>query len=302
MCEGVNIVFFAGGYPACPVGSIVHNGAMTAAVDLGADVDCIFSDWDPDKLMRQFRDAIAANPDGIAVMGLPEDDAIEVLIDEARAQGIIVTSQSMALSAAEAKYRDAGFGFVGPESYGSGYALAQEAIARSHLGPGDRAMVWGMLSIPSFGPRTQGVLDGLEEAGLVVDYIEIDAATDADYDAGTPVFTEYASSHPDVKLVCTDHEGLTGSLETYLKAAGKDPDDVYAIGFNLTPATVEAIREGWVDLVLDQQPFLQGYLPIMQICLTAKYRFAGLHIDTGAGFVHAANVEDLAPLVAQQIR
>jgi simple sugar transport system substrate-binding protein len=302
MCEGIQIVFFAGGYPACPFGSIVHNGAVTAAADLGADVDCTFSDWDPEKLVRQFREAIAANPDGIAVMGLPEDDAIEALIDEARAKGIIVTSQTMALSAAEEKYREAGFGYVGPESYESGYALAQEAIERSQLGAGDRAMVWGSLSSPSFGPRTQGVLDGLEEAGMTVDYIEIDAATDADYAAGTPVFTEYVASHPDVKLVCTDHEGLTGTLGTYLQAAGKGPDDIFATGFNLTPATVEGIREGWVDLVLDQQPFLQGYLPILQICLTEKYQFAGLHIDTGGGFVHRENVEALAPLVVQQIR
>ena len=302
MCEGIQIVFFAGGYPACPLGSIVHNGAVTAAADLGADVNCIFSDWDPDKLVRQFRDAIAINPDGIAVMGLPENDAIEALIDEARAKGIIVTSQSMALSAAEEKYRDAGFGYVGPESYESGYTLALGAIERSQLGAGDRAMVWGSLSSPSFGQRTQGILDGLEAAGMKVDYIEIDAATDADYAAGTPVFTEYVSSHPDVKLVCTDHEGLTGYVGTYLQAAGKGPDDIYAIGFNLNSATVEAIREGWVDLVLDQQPFLQGYLPVLQICLTEKYRFAGLHIDTGAGFVDRENVEALAPLVAQQIR
>jgi simple sugar transport system substrate-binding protein len=55
-------------------------------------------------------------------------------------------------------------------------------------------------------------------------------------------------------------------------------------------------------LVLDQQPFLQGYLPIVQICLTKKYQVSGLHIDTGGGFVHKDNVEVLAPLVEQQLR
>ncbi len=65
-------------------------------------------------------------------------------------------------------------------------------------------------------------------------------------------------------------------------------------GFDLSSATVDAIREGWVDLVLDQQPWLQGYLPILQICLTHNYAFAGLHIDTGAGFAHVDNVETLA--------
>ena len=68
------------------------------------------------------------------------------------------------------------------------------------------------------------------------------------------------------------------------------------------PKVLDGIRGGWIDLVLDQQPFLQGYLPIVQICLTEKFQFSGLHIDTGAGFIHKDNVDVLAPLVEQQIR
>ena len=63
------------------------------------------------------------------------------------------------------------------------------------------------------------------------------------------------------------------SPHSLLKAADKGPDDIYGIGFDLSPATLEAIRGGWTDLVLDQQPFLQGYLPIVQRCLTKKYQF-----------------------------
>jgi simple sugar transport system substrate-binding protein len=54
--------------------------------------------------------------------------------------------------------------------------------------------------------------------------------------------------------------------------------------------------------VIDQQQYLQGFLPILQICLTHNYAFTGLHIDTGAGFANADNVELLADLVADQIR
>jgi simple sugar transport system substrate-binding protein len=163
-------------------------------------------------------------------------------------------------------------------------------------------MVWGLLSQPTRGLRTKGVIDALEEAGLVVDYIEIDAATNKDPAAGTPTFTGYVSSHPDVKLVVTDHGGLTATLETYLKAAGKGPDDIYGAGFDLSPATVAAIRGGWTDLVIDQQPWLQGYLPILQICLTKIYGFSGLHIDTGGGFASKENVEMLAELAEKNIR
>jgi simple sugar transport system substrate-binding protein len=302
LCEGVKIVFFPGGPPGGPFATVVYNGAKAAESDLGAEVEYVWSDWDPEKMVRQFREAAATKPDGIAVMGHPGDDAFDPAIDDARAQGIIVTSQNTTLPTAEAKYKADGFGYVGQELYASGYMLGKEALKRSGLAAGDRAMVWGLLSQPTRGLRTQGVIDALEEEGLTVDYIEIDSATNADAPAGTPTFTGYVSSNPDVKLVCTDHGALTSTMETYLKAAGKGPDDIYAIGFDLSSATLEAIRGGWTDLVLDQQPFLQGYLPIVQICLTKKYLFSGLHVDTGSGFASQDNVEVLAPLVEQQIR
>jgi simple sugar transport system substrate-binding protein len=184
----------------------------------------------------------------------------------------------------------------------AGHSLGVEAVNRFGLGEGDRAMVWGLLSQPTRGLRTQGVIDALEEAGMNVDYLEIDSATNADASAGIATFTGYVSANPDVKLVVTDHGALTATLQTYLEAAGKGPDDIYAIGFDLSSSTVEAIRAGWTDLVIDQQQWLQGYLPILQICLTVKYGFSGLHIDTGSGFAHAGNVEMLAALVAEQIR
>lgn len=302
LCSGVKIVFFPGGPPGGPFATVVYNGAKAAEADLGADVEYVWSDWNPEKMVRQFKEAAATNPDGIAIMGHPGDDAFEAAVDEARAQGILVTSQNTTLPRLEARYKSEGFGYVGQELYESGYMLGQEAIRRTDLGEGDRAMVWGLLSEPTRGLRTKGVIDALEEAGMTVDYIEIDSATDADATAGTPVFTGYVSANPDVKLVCTDHGGLTATLETYLTAAGKGPDDIYGIGFDLSPATLEAIRGGWTDLVLDQQPYLQGYLPIVQLCMTKKYQFSGLHIDTGSGFAHKDNVEALAPLVEDQIR
>ena len=301
-CEGVDIVFFPGGPPGGPFGTIVYNGALAAAEDLGANVEYVWSDWDPEKMVRQFQEAAATNPDGIAVMGHPGDDAFETVIDDARANGIIVTSQNTTLDRLEERYKGEGFGYVGQELYASGYSLGMEAFKRSGLQAGDQAMVWGLVSQPTRGLRTQGVIDALEESGMVVDYIEIDSTTNADAAAGTPTFTGYVSSNPDVKMIVTDHGALTATFETYLKAAGMGPDDIYAAGFDLSSATLEAIRGDWTDLVLDQQPFLQGYLPIVQICMSKLYGFSGLHIDTGSGFAHKDNVEQLAPLVEAQIR
>ncbi len=301
-CSNVKIVFFPGGGAGTPFTNNVYNGAKQAQADLGANVQYVFSDWDPQKMIQQFSEAAATKPDGIAVMGHPGDEAFSPLIDKAEADGIIVTSQNTELPTSFSKYQGNGFGYVGAVNYTAGYNLGKEAVKRAALKSGDRAMVWGLLSQPERGKRTQGVIDALEEAGLTVDYLEIDNATNADASAGTPTFTGYVSANPDVKLIVTDHGGLTATQETYLKAAGKGPDDIYTAGFDLSPATLPAVRGGWTDLVIDQQPWLQGYIPILQICLAKTYGFAGMLIDTGAGFANKDNIEFLAPLVEKEIR
>lgn len=301
-CSDVKIIFFPGGAPGGPFETVVYNGAVAAAADLGADVEYVWSDWNPETMVTQLGEAIATSPDGIAIMGHPGDDAYAPLVDDAEAQGIIVTHQNTTLPQLEEKYKSNGFGYVGQELYTAGYNLGAEAVRRFGLQPGEQAMVWGLLSQAGRGQRTQGIIDALEEAGMTVDYLEIDDATNADATNGIPIFVGYVSANPDVKLVVTDHGNLTGTLETFLKAADLGPDDIYTAGFDLSAATVEAIRGGWTDLVIDQQQWLQGYLPILQICLTKKFLFTGLHIDTGAGFAHADNVELLADLVEQQIR
>jgi simple sugar transport system substrate-binding protein len=301
-CSGTDIVFFPGGSPGGPFATVVFNGAVQAAADLGANVEYVWSDWNPEKMVTQFAEAAATQPDGIAIMGHPGDDAFQSVVEDAREQGIIVTSQNTTLPNLEAKYSASGFGYVGAELYSAGYALGTEAVNRFGLQAGDKAMVWGLLAQAGRGQRTQGVIDALEDAGLVVDYLEIDDAANADASAGTPTFVGYVSANPDVKLVVTDHGALTATLETYLTTAGLGPDDIFAAGFDLSSATVEAIRGGWTDLVIDQQQWLQGYLPILQICLTHNFAFTGLHVDTGAGFAHKDNVDLLADLAEQQIR
>ena len=301
-CSDVNIVFFPGGPAGGPFATVVYNGALRAAADLGANVQYQWSDWNPETMVTQFSESIATHPDGIAIMGHPGTEAYRSLVDQAEAAGIVVTSQNVTLDELEAQYKANGFGYVGAENYSAGHALGAEAVKRFGFTTGDRAMVWGLLSQEGRGQRTQGIIDALQEAGMTVDYLEIDDATNADAAAGIPTFTGYVSAHPDVKLIVTDHGALTATQQAYLEAAGKGPDDIVMAGFDLSPATVEAIRGGWTDLVIDQQQWLQGYLPILQVCLSVKYGFSGLHIDTGSGFASKDNIEMLAPLVQEQIR
>jgi simple sugar transport system substrate-binding protein len=235
-------------------------------------------------------------------MGHPGDEAFAPLVDDAEAKGIVVTSMNTQLPELQKEYASKGFGYVGAILYDAGYALGTESVRRFGLQAGDKAFVWGLLAQAGRGERTQGVIDALKDAGLEVIYQEIDDATNADATAGVATFVGIMSANPDIKLVVTDHGALTATQETYLTSAGLGPDDVYAVGFDLSSATVEAVRGGWTDLVIDQQQWLQGYLAVLQICLTHNYAFTGLQIDTGAGFLDKDNVDILASLVEQQIR
>lgn len=301
-CAGKKIVFFPGG-PAGGVFAVnVYNGAKQAAADLGVNMQTVWSNWDPQTMVSQFKSAIATKPAGIAVMGHPGDAALKTWVDQAEAKGIVVTSQNTELPTLYKKYLAKGFGYVGQNLYNSGVLLGQSAVSQLGLKKGDRAMVWGLLSQPTRGLRTKGVIDAFKKAGLKVDYIEISTAVNADPTAGVPTFTAYVTSHPDVKVVVTDHGGLTATAQTYLEAAHKGPNDIGIAGFDLSPATVKAIQGGWTDLVLDQQEWLQGYLPILQVCLTSVYHFAGLYIDTGSGIINKSNITPLIPLVNKLIR
>jgi len=300
--EGVTIWFFPGGPEGGPFASVVYNGAKAAEEDLGPTVTYVWSDWDPEKMISQFKEAIAAAPDGICIMGHPGEVAFAPLVDEAESKGIIVTSQNTELPSIQAKYGANGFGYVGASNYSAGVSLARQSVLEFGLAKGDKALVWGLLAQETRGLRTQGCIDALEEAGLTVDYLEISDEINSDATMGTPVITGYISANPDVKLIITDHGALTSTVGTYLKAANVEPGEISTAGFDLSSASVEAIRSGYLGLILDQQPWLQGYLPILQVCLTKTYKFAGLPIDTGSGFINAENVEALAGLAEEGIR
>ena len=301
-CSDVKIAAFPGGPQGGVFANNVFNGFKQAEADLGPQVTYYFSDWDAAKLVAQGKEALSTDIDGIATYGFGGEDAMGQLADEAFDKGIIFTVLNTDLPDTFAKYQADGSGFVGAINYNAGYDLATKAVEDAGLVAGDQALVWGLVSLPGRGDRTQGVIDAFEDAGVVVVYQEIDQATNADPQAGTPTFVGLLGANPDIKVVVTDHGGLTATLETYLTAAGKGPDDVFGAGFDVSPATITAIESGYTDLVIDQQPFLQGYLPILNICLTKKFGFSGLFVNTGAGFVTADNVAAVAPLAAVEIR
>ncbi len=301
-CKDMKITFFPGGTPGGGFETVVYNGAKAAEAALGPTVTYQWSDWDPNKMVTQFQEAVATKPDGIAIMGHPGDDAFDSLIDDAESQGILVTVMNTELPNAQAKYASAGTGYVGAVLHDAGAALATEAISRGGLQSGDKVFVWGLKSQPGRGERTLGITDTLEAAGMNVVYLEIDDATNADPAAGVAAFTGMASANPDLKAIFTDHGNVTSTIPTYMEAANLAPGSIYAAGFDASAATVQGVKDGFINLVIDQQQYLQGFLAVQQLCLTHQYGFSGLFVNTGGGFIDKSNIDVIAPLVEQQIR
>ena len=65
---------------------------------------------------------------------------------------------------------------------------------------------------------------------------------------------------------------------------------------------IDAFKRGYVQLTSDQQPYLQGYVPILSLCMQLKYGMGAMNLDTGAGFVDKSNYEAVADLANKGIR
>ena len=302
-CSGVKIAAFPGGPQGGVFANNVYNGFRQAEADLGPTVTYYFSDWDPNKMLQQIQQAVATKVDGIATYGFAGEPATGPIVDQAFAQGTIFTSLNTALPDSQKKYSAQGLGYVGAPNYDAGFALGSEAAKRAKLQAGDQVFVWGLKGQGGDrGQRTVAVIDAFEKAGAKVIYQEIDSATNADPNAGTATFVGVMGANPGIKVVVTDHGGLTSNVGVYAKAASLKPGQVYFAGFDMSPNTAQAVKEGYQNLVIDQQPFLQGYIPILNICLTKKYGFSGLNINTAGAFVDSTNVDAVAPLAAVEIR
>jgi simple sugar transport system substrate-binding protein len=154
------------------------------------------------------------------------------------------------------------------------------------------------------GARERGTVAALKEAGLDVMQISSPPSGEwaADPNLAIPVITAALLKDPSVKVVGYPGGQMLGNVPTYMQAAGKKPGEIFNFGFDTSPQIVEAFKSGWVQLAADQQPFLQGYLPIVSLCQQAVLGLAPLNVDTGAGFVTPQNYGIVAELAKQALR
>ena len=298
-CAGVKIRYFVGGDGGDAFSSILYKAAQMAQADLGADVEYVFSGWTPEKMIDQLSEAIATKPDGIAMMGHPGDDAIMPLAEKAAKAGILMMYQNVDVPKVRAKF---GGGYVGAILDPQGRALAAEAIRQLGLKKGDRVLVLGPWAQPGRYIREEGVALGLEKAGLVVDRVEAVPEWAADPSLAAPVITAAFLKNPDTKMIVFPGGQMLGAAEIYMEAIGKKPGEVYNIGFDTSAAVIDGFKKGYIQLTSDQQPFLQGYMPILNLCEMKVFGLGGLFIDTGAGFVDSKNYGSVADLATKGYR
>ena len=303
-CTGVNIVAIVGGWPMGSgdfASDRLYNGHRQAEFDLGSSVSYAYGHWDPADTLAELQRAVELKADGVVVQGglLPEDAATVALIDKAFELGTIVTTAGAAMPLSESKHSSEGMGYVGASNCDASFAFVNEAIRRAGLKTGDKVFLW-MWGNLGGSEGSRGAADALEKAGLKVTYLELERG---DWGSGAVArFAGVLKDNPDVKAVIIGDSGVTAHIAYSARKYGLKPGQLFIAGLDSFPTTVQGIKDGYVNLVLDDQKFLQGYLPILNICLTKKYGFSGLRFNPAVPYIDASNVDAIAPLLGKEIR
>jgi len=300
--EGLTMYMQMGGNPGDGATLARQTGAAQAAEALGVQLNEQFSAWAPETMINQFKEAVAANPSCIGIMGHPGSAAFRDLVKQATDQGIVVTVGNSPMTDLQGEFGPKGTGYAGVDLYAGGKLTAEQMIEKGGLKAGDEAMVYGVFSQAERGQSEKGLADTLEQAGLKVDRLEITQEANSDASLAVPVLTAYVQAHPNLKAIGTQHGGITGVLAEVLQKAGKQPGDIVVGGIDLAPATIDGLKSGYVSATLDQLLYLQGFMPVVQCVMSAKYKMPGLSLNTGAGVVTPDTIDELVELIDAGIR
>jgi len=299
--KGLVMYMQMGGNPGDGATLARQTGAKEAAEALGVTLKSQFSKWAPETMIAQFKEALAAKPNCIEIMGHPGSTAFHDLVKQAVDEGIVVTDGNAPLTDLQKEFGPKGFGYAGVDLYQGG-ALTAKAMLAQGLKPGDEAVVWGIFSQAERGISEKGLADTLEKAGLKVDRLEIPPEVNSDPSLGIPQFVAYIQSHPKLRAIGLQHGGVTSVMPEALKKAGKKPGDIILGGIDLAPGTIDGLKSGYISATLDQLLYMQGFFPVVQCVMSAKYKMPGLSLNTGAGVVTPKTIDALTKLIDAGIR
>jgi simple sugar transport system substrate-binding protein len=289
LAQDMRFVVVSHGQASDPFWSVVKNGVDQAAADLGVTVEYQAPGTFDMVQMAQIIDAaVASQPDGL-VVSIPDADALGDSIRNAVASGIPVVSMNSGSDVREALGVAV---HVGQTEYEAGLGGGKQM---KDAGVTKAICVNQEVGNVALDLRCEGFTDGLEGEvevlSVSMDPTEIGNAVKA-----------YLSANPDTGGVLT--LGPSAAEPTMAALEEIEMLDKVKFGtFDLSPGVLEAIDAGRMMFAIDQQQYLQGYLPIQLLKLHELYGLmpAGT-VMTGPGFVTQANAAQVIDLSAKGIR
>jgi simple sugar transport system substrate-binding protein len=289
--EGMKVIFVSGS-ASDRYSVIMRRGAEDAGKALGINVEVVFTEWDPKRMVQEVEAAIGRHPDGIICMGHPGYEGYREVFKKAYEEGIKIVMTDTDVPKLREEFP--GVGYVGFDAYQLGVIRAN-VILRLGVKPGDRAAIFsGSWNEPERAKHPLGTYDTLVKAGLIVDKVEHPSSVYADPSTGVPYVVGYLSAHPDVKVISFDGTATTGAVKMYLEAAGVKPGSIIVAGSSVTPGSVEAMKAGYLTFVVDFPPYPEGYFTVQHLALSKYYRLfssRGLFIDLGCDPIFAKDLE-----------
>jgi len=231
--------------------------------------------------------AITGKADGLA-LAVVDKSAFKAPVDQALDAGIPVVSYN-----ADGARDDPGtnrLAYIGQGLYESGYELGRRALEK--VTGGD---VVGFIATPgqlNIQPRIDGATQAIKDSGKPINFTAV--ATNADITKGLSIIDAYVQGHPNVAGMLAVDAGSTQSIRQVVeKYKMRDKGLKVAGGFDLVPETLAAIKGGSLDYTIDQQPYLQGFLPVLALYF---YKISGgllfpAETNTGLLFVTKDGVE-----------
>ncbi len=105
--------------------------------------------------------------------------------------------------------------------------------------------------------------------------------------------------HPDITIVlCTgqaDTEGAGTAIERSFRG-------YTVVGYDISPEILRLIEGGHIRFSIDQQPYVQGFYPVVELTQFCRYGIMPSSIDAGASIIDKANVDVVRDLVGRQYR
>ena len=230
-------------------------------------------------MARIVEQASAADPNGIIVT-IADFDVLEGPITDAVDKGIpVITINSGTKKQSE---QLGALMHVGQPEYDAGFGAGKKAKA---------ARVEQFLCVnhyitnPASVERCQGYADAL---GVKLGAQMIDSGQDP-AEIKNKVMA-YLNSNPKANGILT--LGPTSAHPTLaaLKELGLE-GEVHFATFDISDEIAGAVKDGVIAFAIDQQPYLQGYMPVVILTNLARYGvLPSGHMNSGPGFVTKANI------------